>query len=234
MSPDTTPGRKPRSVTSRGDHRLIDDNNRPVYSWLVAINSDAAPSRERIIESATELMFRDGYEATGIQSVVEAARVPRGSFFHHFPSKEQLGIVVLERYARASEQRQIASFENDRQSPTARLVSFFTAANDRIVADDFTKGCLIGNFTLQLSNTSEPIRQALAAAADQTIDRIARVLQAAKDNDELDRSVDAVELAELIWSSWEGAVLRSKLSRTEHILRSWETHVLGSLLGATP
>ncbi len=135
-------------------------------------------------------MFRDGYEATGIQGVVDAAHVPRGSFFHHFPSKEHLGIVVLQRYARASEQRQIAAFENEEQSPTERLRSFFAAANDRVIADDFTKGCLIGNFTLQLSNTSEPIRQALVQAADETIDRSGRVLQAAKDAGELDPDVD--------------------------------------------
>lgn len=196
--------------------------------------SKLPPSRERIINSATALMFRDGYEATGIQSVVEAAQVPRGSFFHYFPSKEQLGIVVLQRFARASEQRQIAAFENEQQSPTARLRSFFAAANDRIIADGFTKGCLIGNFTLQLANTSEPIRQVLAQEADVTIDRIGRVLQAAKDAGELDPDVDSAELAELIWSSWEGAVLRSKLSRSDHVLRSWETRVLGSLLGATP
>lgn len=193
-----------------------------------------SPSRERIINSATTLMFRDGYEATGIQSVAEAARVPRGSFFHYFPSKEQLGIVVIQRFARASEQRQIAAFENEQQSPTARLRSFFAAANDRIIEDDFTRGCLIGNFTLQLSNTSEPIRQVLAQVADETIDRIGRVLQAAKDAGELDPDVDPAELAELIWSSWEGAVLRSKLSRTDHVLRSWETRLLSSLLGATP
>jgi len=210
----------------------LDGENRPVYFPCMVAGS-IPPSRERIINSATALMFRDGYEATGIQSVVEAAQVPRGSFFHYFASKEQLGIVVLQRFARASEQRQIAAFENEQQSPTARLRSFFAAANDRIIADDFTKGCLIGNFTLQLSNTSEPIRQALVQAADETIDRIGRVLQAAKDAGELDPDVDPAELAELIWSSWEGAVLRSKLSRTGHSLRSWETRVLGSLLRAT-
>jgi TetR/AcrR family transcriptional repressor of nem operon len=210
----------------------LDRKNRPVYSSGV-VARNLPPSRERIIDSATTLMFRDGYEATGIQGVVDAAHVPRGSFFHHFPSKEHLGIVVLQRYARASEQRQIAAFENEEQSPTERLRSFFAAANDRVIADDFTKGCLIGNFTLQLSNTSEPIRQALVQAADETIDRIGRVLQAAKDAGELDPDVDPAELAELIWSSWEGAVLRSKLSRTGHSLRSWETRVLGSLLRAT-
>lgn len=55
-------------------------------------------TRERLYESAQRLMIEKGYPATSIDEICTAAGVTKGSFFHYFGSKDQLGRELLERY----------------------------------------------------------------------------------------------------------------------------------------
>ena len=56
-------------------------------------------TREHLIDVGVGLMHRNGYNATGLTEILNAADVPKGSFYHHFSSKEDFAAAVLERYA---------------------------------------------------------------------------------------------------------------------------------------
>src|SRR3984957_11028955 len=59
----------------------------------------SSSTRNRLIDVGLELMRRHGYGATGLQELLSAAGVPKGSFYHHFASKEEFTTAVIERYA---------------------------------------------------------------------------------------------------------------------------------------
>lgn len=48
------------------------------------------PTRERILDAAIDLMWRDGYDAVSVDTICAAAEIHKGSFYHAFPSKEEL------------------------------------------------------------------------------------------------------------------------------------------------
>ncbi len=68
-------------------------------------------TRDHLIDVGVGLMHRDGYNATGLTDILKAADVPKGSFYHHFGSKEDFAAAALERYG-MREREHAAAFLN--------------------------------------------------------------------------------------------------------------------------
>lgn len=169
--------------------------------------------RERVLAAAFDALHENGFNATGVQDITDAARVPKGSFYNHFESKDALGVEVVGLYvAKGAERRQ--ALVAGPGAPLARLKAYFKSLNQLGPANGFTRGCLLGNFSAELASQSPGIRQALAAAlADWTKD-IARVVAEAQEAGDVGRDVPAATLAAFLLNAWEGAVLRSRVDRS--------------------
>ena len=55
-------------------------------------------SKQRLIRCAAELFWKNGYAATGVSEILTAAKLPKGSFYFYFKSKEDLGVAVISYY----------------------------------------------------------------------------------------------------------------------------------------
>src|ERR1700743_1038049 len=82
-------------------------------------------TRENLIAVGLELMRKHGYGATGVQEILNAAGVPKGSFYHHFGSKEEFTTAVLERYVAFAGAHSREVLGNTRQTPLRRLRRYF-------------------------------------------------------------------------------------------------------------
>ena len=81
---------------------------------------DAASTRERILDTALEVMARRGYTAAGVQEIVDLSGTSKGSFYFHFPSKEKMVIALLERMSEKLINKVYDSIK-DQPSPLHRL-----------------------------------------------------------------------------------------------------------------
>jgi len=169
--------------------------------------------RERLLTSALDALHKNGFNATGVQDITDAAKVPKGSFYNHFDSKDALGVEVVGHYvAKGAERRQ--ALVDGPGAPLARLKAYFKALNQLGPASGFSRGCLLGNFSAELASQSPDIRQALAGAlADWTKD-IARVVAEAQQAGDIGRDLPAATLAAFLLNAWEGAVLRSRVDKS--------------------
>ena len=168
--------------------------------------------REQLIEAGLKTLYRQGFNGSGVQDVADAARVPKGSFYNHFESKEAFAAEVLERYWQAGAVR-TAVLRDLTVGPVERLRIYFGALFDAAVGPDFEKGCMIGNFSTELPEQSPEIRERLAAiyaAWTRSIESCVREAQNAK-RVRLDLPASAV--ASFLINSWEGAVLRARVER---------------------
>ena len=164
-----------------------------------------------LLEHGTRLLLERGYHATGIQDVLAAAGVPKGSFYHHFRNKEDFGLQAIQRYADESYLSLDEQLSDERRPPLARVRRFF--------ADIFTdwdqrscrEGCLLGNIGQELADVNEPFRQTVAASLEQWAARIATCLSEAQHRGELAADVNVQELASQLIDGFEGAALRMKL-----------------------
>ena len=122
----------------------------------------AAGTRERILGVSAEIFRRQGYEGTGLKQIVTAAKVPFGSLYHFFPAgKEQLGAEAI----RVSGS-QFALLGNAILDASPDIVSgvrnLFSGAAQTMLASDYADACPIATVALEISSTSEPMRQAAA------------------------------------------------------------------------
>ena len=56
------------------------------------------PTKERILDAAEQIMLEKSFHSVGLNEILKAVGVPKGSFYHHFESKEQFGVEMLKHY----------------------------------------------------------------------------------------------------------------------------------------
>ena len=168
--------------------------------------------REQLIDAGLKTLLRQGFNGSGVQDIADAARVPKGSFYNHFESKEAFAAEALERYWQAGAVR-TAVLRDLTVGPVERLRIYFGALFDAAVGPDFEKGCMIGNFSTELPEQSPEIRERLAAiyaAWTRSIESCVREAQNAK---RVRVDLPASAVASFLINSWEGAVLRARVER---------------------
>jgi AcrR family transcriptional regulator len=139
----------------------------------------AQPTRERIVQSSAELFRRQGFTGTGVKQIVAEASAPFGSIYHFFPGgKEQLGEEVI-RYSGAIYGQLIGAFYQPGCDPIAATHAFFAAAAETLRQTDYADACPIATVALEVSSTSEPMREACADVFNGWIDAAAEALSGA-------------------------------------------------------
>jgi AcrR family transcriptional regulator len=130
----------------------------------------AAQTRERIVQHSAALFRRQGFAGTGVKQIVAEASAPFGSLYHFFPGgKEQLGEEVI-RTSGALYGQLIDAFYEPGGDPVAATRNFFAAAAASVRESDYADACPIATVALEVSSTSEPMRQACADVFDGWLD----------------------------------------------------------------
>jgi TetR/AcrR family transcriptional repressor of nem operon len=178
-------------------------------------------SRAALIEHGTQLMLRSGYAGTGLVELLQAAGVPKGSFYNHFASKEAFGVELVQHYyAWHDGVLALLLVETDR-SPLERLRSYFERLLQRAVdASPQARGCLLGMLALEMAGSSEQLRASVSDAFRRWQARLAELLRQAQVAGELAPEQDPQPLAVMLVEAWEGALMRARVSRDLDSLRS--------------
>lgn len=114
-------------------------------------------AKERILEVASDLFYRQGYNATGIQQIIDAAGVSKGTFYTHFKTKDDLGLAYLnKRNHEESEQLQRALAEI--KDPHRRYIEFNTIMREWIKSSGY-RGCAFSNMSAEIPDGNSPIRK---------------------------------------------------------------------------
>jgi TetR/AcrR family transcriptional repressor of nem operon len=171
-----------------------------------------ADVRGRLLTAGLEALHKRGFNATGVQDITDAAKVPKGSFYNHFESKDALGVEVVNQYGAKAAERRRPLLEGA-EPPLVRLRDYFQQLNQLGPATGFSRGCLLGNFGTELPSQSPAIRAALKTAFDDWAQAIAQVIEEAQQAGDVSRDMPAETLANFLLNAWEGAVMRSKVEK---------------------
>jgi TetR/AcrR family transcriptional regulator, transcriptional repressor for nem operon len=174
-----------------------------------------ASVRDQLIESAVEVFHARGFNGCSVQDIVEAAGVPKGSFYNHFKSKEALGVEVVRAYTRlvgayVAEAGAGEIFSGD-GTPLERIRAYFEAVIEQNVSCGVRKGCLLGNFATELAPHSAEIANTVTDALDNWSAAVARALAQAQEAGELSKDADVEALGRYLVDGYEGAAARAKL-----------------------
>ena len=178
-------------------------------------------TRDHLLQVGLRRMHSMGYASTGVQEILDEANVPKGSFYHHFASKEAFAKEVLKLYVRGENERAEKILRDGKAAPLKRLRRYFEELIAVYGPTASISGCLIGNLSLEMADRSDSIQSLLHLSFTNWQAGIAGVLQEAIDRGDLAPSSKPQELAAFLLNSYEGALLRSKADRSSKPLENF-------------
>lgn len=178
--------------------------------------------RDNIIDAGLTVMLRKGYVGAGVRDIVNTASAPLGSFTNHFRSKEIFAQEVLDRYFVHVTDLVNQTLNDKTLSPRERLMSYLNLITKQLAQDDFTRGCLIGDFSLEAAPQSELLRKRLLAIFNEWKKPFASCIKEAQALGEIDSTFSPDDLADFLLSSWEGAILRMKVEQNAKALERFK------------
>jgi len=179
-------------------------------------------SRQDIIQSGHDLFYEKGYGVTGISEITEKIGIPKGSFYNHFKSKEEFGFAVLDYYLDNYQNQLKEVLLNKKNSPLTNLKKFFV--NYIEIQENVyysTRGCLLGNFATELADVNTLFQEKIKAGFENIISIFVTCLENAKELEEVNRELEPNQVANFLFNSWQGAMLRMKAEKTTEPLNNF-------------
>jgi AcrR family transcriptional regulator len=173
--------------------------------------SGAPGAREKILQTAHDLFYRDGVRATGVDTLIRASGVAKATFYRHFPTKNDLVRAFLEHRHR----RWIGWFEGSlaqhraRQNPAEREKSPLaplSAALAEWLRDPAYRGCAFINSVAEIGGALPEARTISARHKAEMIGAIASLLEGA---------ADAADIALAVGLAVDGAIVKAQLGGEE-------------------
>jgi TetR/AcrR family transcriptional regulator, transcriptional repressor for nem operon len=195
-------------------------------------NTKRDDTRQRLIEAGAGIIYRQGYNGTGIQQILEACGVPKGSFYHFFKSKEDFALALLDHYGASFSDRAAQLFGDETRPPLERVRQFFDNALDRLndPGSPFsTCGCPVGNLVQELSPMGPAFRQRLDHVLGRLEQAIAEMLRRGQAQGQIAKRHNPDEMAQFMIATWQGAILRMKAAGTPKPLFSARNTLLDLL-----
>lgn len=169
-------------------------------------------TKQRLLDEGLALLLEQGYNHLGIHALLKEAGVPKGSFYHHFASKEDFAMQVIDEYMATVHDGLDACLGDDACSPLMRVRRFLELSKEKYREEGYF-GCLLGGLGQELSGVNERFRGKIEECLAEIASSFAVCFEAAKESGELSADADCRALADLLVDCWEGAALRSRLWR---------------------
>lgn len=176
------------------------------------------PTKRQLLEAGLKMLLERGYNDLGVQGLLEATGTPKGSFYHHFQSKEDFALQLVDLYMVEVHAGLEACLSDDSRPPLERVRSFFEGTLEKYRSDGYL-GCMLGGLGQELAGVSNVFRERIDACLSTIGEQVALCLVSAKARGELPEGTDPHQLAMLLVNCWEGAALRSRLRRSADPLK---------------
>jgi len=171
-------------------------------------------SKDNILQAGLDLVLSRGFNATGVEAILKQAKVPKGSFYNFFSSKEEFSLAIIDKFVNARREVFYPIFSDKSVPPLERVKRSFETLIAIFEADDCSKGCLLGNLGQEMADQSENVRRRLEDSLQEWSGRVSGLLLQAQLEKAIPADLDAGMLAENLISSFEGALLRSKVKKS--------------------
>ncbi len=178
-----------------------------------------SPSKkEALLDAAQNLMIVKGFVATTLDEICSESETTKGSFFHYFKSKEELGKELVERFAQGVRDFMEAAIVSAGDDPLDRvnaLIDTFIKSSEN---PEF-KGCLLGMFSQELSMTHPEIMALCTKGFEGAANIFTENLSQAKIKYAPKASFDVDSLAECFIAVSQGSMIMMKAQQDRSIIK---------------
>ncbi len=177
--------------------------------------------KQHLLDSGMAVIFRQGYNGTGVQDIVDAAGVPKGSFYNYFDSKEAFAVEGVTMLAEQAQACARAVLMDASVPPLTRVINYFEGALGYQSENGFSGGCIIGNLCQEMADGSEAMRTRVNDLMCTKVKMIANCLAEAQARGEWPTDRTPSDSAEFIFYAWEGALMRMKACKSDAPLQAF-------------
>lgn len=177
---------------------------------LNRIRRDPGDTRRRLLQAAFEEIYRHGFQATGLDSILARARVTKGALYHHFGSKSALGCAMIDEVVRGWIRRQWIGPLSETRDPLTTLVELARWGERRATAERLTLGCPLNNLIQEMAPLDEAMRRRLLSVLDDWRSGLAAALERGQGHGVVDTAVNPEETADFVIAAWQGSVSLAK------------------------
>ena len=177
--------------------------------------------RAQLLDQGVYLLMNQGYHATGINEIVNAVHVPKGSFYSYFDSKENFAAEAISHYIEPFIELLTRHLQHSQVDPLTALKNYYAELIVEVKNNGYKGGCLLGNLMGEIGDTSELCNQALKSAVERyKLLQYKALLQAQKEGTvRTDKSAEI--MANLLVNNWQGALLRMKIEQSVQPLQEF-------------
>ena len=183
-------------------------------------------TRNAILKAAMKEFIVRGFSACSVEDITKAARVPKGSFYNHFKSKQSLAAEIVTEYGKGVTERSVLA--DPAIAPLRRLKRHFAALNEHFSCCQ--DGCLVGKFMAEVSIDTPQIRESLRRVLKVWEEELASALSDGQRQGSIRKDLPASDLAAFLIDSYEGAILRTRLEKKPRALTAFMTVVFSSII----
>jgi TetR/AcrR family transcriptional repressor of nem operon len=138
--------------------------NRAADKPAAAPSVGARDARAKLLDAALALIRAQGFAATSVDDLCRAAGVTKGAFFHHFPSKEALGVAAAQHWSEITGALFATAPYHDHADPLARVLAYIDFRAGLIEGELAEFTCLVGTMVQEAYGASDKIRAACEAS----------------------------------------------------------------------
>ncbi len=164
------------------------------------------------MQAALGLMLSRGYPATTVDAICEKAGVSKGSFYHAFPSKEELGLVLLEWYHQGGREKIFDGPFNEIKDPRRKMLAFVDHV-DKSSKELWGGGCLLANLGLELAETNPRIRTRISKLFKKLEGRLEQIFEPAASRSDGKNHTTAKDLAQQFVVMLEGSIVLARVNK---------------------
>jgi len=167
-------------------------------------------TRAKLLEAARDVIRAQGYAATSVDDICAAAGVTKGGFFHHFPSKEQLGIAAIEQFNEAASAIFGTAPYASQPDPRERVLGYVDFRISLLTRDIPRFTCLLGTMVQEVYATHPDLRAACEQGMSNHVADLTRDIAAAKQRYAPDAPWSAESVGYFMQTVLQGAFIFAK------------------------
>ena len=185
--------------------------------------------RDRLLKQGTRSFYALGFHGTTVDAILESADVPKGSFYHHFGSKESFARAVLEQYMQFQLDLLARWAERDDVTTSQKVEGYFDEIVSIFVRSEFGRACLAGKFSAELAASSESFRAQLNDDFRRWTTALAALLSQGQDHGDIRTDRTAEDLATTVLALVQGGFVLALSDRDDSSLQSVRTTIAAVL-----
>lgn len=183
-------------------------------------------ARTRLLGAARDVIRQKGFTATSIDDLCQSAGVTKGAFFHHFKTKDALGVAAANYWAETTSALFAVAPYHEPDDPLDRVLAYLDFRKSIIGGETFEYTCLVGTMTQEVHDSAPAIRDACAASILGHAATLEADIEAAREQRDIDADWTAESLARHTQAVLQGGFILAKATGDPNLARESVDHLI--------